>query len=42
MIPAKIFCLATQNKDPKIIKTVESVERTKKDYKKLLKKFDRN
>ena len=42
VIPAKIFRLATQNKDPKIIENIESVERTKKDYKKLLKKFGRN
>ena len=39
---AKIFRLVTQNKDPNIIKTVESVERTKKNYKKLVKKFERN
>ena len=39
---AKIFCLVTQNKDPNITKTVESVERTKKNYKKLVKKFERN
>ena len=41
LIPAKIFCLTTQNNDPNIIKTVKSVERAKKDYKKHLKKFDR-
>ena len=39
---AKIFRLVTQNKDPNITKTVESVERTKKNYKKLVKKFERN
>lgn len=39
---AKIFRLVTQNKDPNISKTVESVERKKKNYKKLVKKFERN
>ena len=39
---AKIFRLVIQNKDPNITKTVESVERTKKNYKKLVKKFERN
>ena len=43
LTPAKIFSLITHNKDPDIIETIESsVERTKDDYKKLLKKFERN
>ena len=42
LTPAKIFSLVTQNKDPNIIETVQSVGRTKKDYKKLLKKFEEN
>ena len=42
LIRTKIFRLATQNKDPNIIETAESVERSKKDYKKLSKKFDWN
>ena len=40
--PNKIFSLVTQNKDPRIVKTAESVERIKKDYTKLLKKFVQN
>ena len=42
LIRTKIFRLATQNKDPNIIETAESAERSKKDYKKLSKKFDWN
>ena len=40
--PAKTFSLITQKNNPNIIETVESVERVKKEYKKLLKKFQRN
>ena len=39
---AKVFTLVTQKEDPNIIETVESVEKTEKDYKKLLKKFEQN
>ena len=42
LLPAKIFSLITQKENPNIIETVESVERTKKEYKKLLKKFRQN
>ena len=38
----KIFSLVTHNKDLDIIENIESVERTKGDNKKLLKKFKRN
>ena len=34
---AKIFCLVTRNKDRNIVETVESFERTKNNYKRLLK-----
>ena len=42
LTPAKVFSLVTQKEDPNIIETVESVEKTEKDYKKLLKKFEQN
>ena len=42
LTPANIFTLVIQHKDPNIMETVDTVERTKKNYKKLLKKFGRN
>ena len=41
-MPAKIFSLITQKENPNIIETVEAVERTRKEYKRLLKKFKQN
>ena len=42
LTPAKVFSLVTQKEDPNIIETVESIEKTEKDYKKLLKTFEQN
>ena len=42
LTPAKIFSLITQKEDPNIIETVESVEKTKKEYKKLFRKLKQN
>ena len=39
LIPAKIFSLVTQKQDPNVIETSDGVEKTRRDYKKLLKKF---
>ena len=38
LTPAKVFSLVTQKQDPHIIETVEGVEKTKRNYKRLLKK----
>ena len=40
--PAKIFSLVTQKENPNVMETVESVERTRRDYRKLLRKFERD
>ena len=42
LAPAKLFSLVTQKEDPNIMEIVESVEQTKREYTKLLKKFKRN
>ena len=42
LTPAKVFSLITQKENPNIIEIVESVEKTKKEYKKLLRKFRQN
>ena len=42
LTPLKVFSLVMQKEDPNIIETVESVKKTEKDYKKLLKKFEQN
>ena len=40
--PAKIFSLITQKDQPNIIEIVDAVEKTRRDYKKLLTKFQRD
>ena len=42
LAPAKIFSLITQKEHPNIMETVEAVDKTKNDYKKLLTKFEKN
>ena len=42
LTPAKVFSLVTQKQDLHIIETVEGVEKTKLNYKRLLKKVQRN
>ena len=42
LTPAKIFGLVTQKQDPDVIETIDGVEKTRRDYKKLLKKFQRD
>ena len=41
-LPAKIFSLVTQKQDPNVMETVEAVEKTSRNYKKLLRKFKRD
>ena len=40
--PANIFSLVTQKQDPNVMETVEAVEKTSRNYKKLLRKFKRD
>ena len=42
LTPAKVFSLVTQKQDLHIIETVEGEEKTKLNYKRLLKKVQRN
>ena len=42
LTPAKIFSLVTQKQDPNVMETVEAVEKTSRNYKKLLRKFKRD
>ena len=42
LTPAKIFSLVTQKDEPNIIEIVDAVEKPDEDYKKLLKKFQRD
>jgi hypothetical protein len=39
LAPAKAFSLVTQKQDPNVMEIVDAVEKTRRDYKKLLRKF---